>query len=81
MIKTTISIEPEIMESFRLIASEQKRNQTELIREALRIYIQRLSRPKPKGIGCYHSGRSDVSEKAEELIRQSVRETKNVVNR
>jgi len=76
MIRKTISIEPEIMELFRLIANEQKRDQTELIREALRLYVQSISRPKPKGIGRYNSGRSDVSQKAEELIAQSVRETK-----
>jgi len=80
MIRTTISVEPETMELFRIIANEQRRNLTELIQEALKLYVHRISRPKPKGIGRYHSGRSDVSQKAEELIAQSVRETKNVVN-
>ena len=81
MIRTTISVEPETMELFRIIANEQRRNLTELIQEALKLYVHRISRPKPKGIGCYRSGRSDVSQKAEELIAQSVRDTKNVVNR
>jgi hypothetical protein len=29
--------------------------------------ITQKSRPLPKGAGCYHSGRSDISMRAEEL--------------
>jgi hypothetical protein len=29
--------------------------------------------PRPKGIGAYTSGRTDVSERAEELLREAAR--------
>ncbi len=75
---TTINIEPEMMQIIHQLAKEQGCTQKEVIRKALKNYAQHISRPKPKGIGRFHSGRSDVSEKAEELI---YKKGKNVINR
>ena len=73
MIKTTVYLEPEVALSIRQLAQIKGRSQAELIREALAAYSRRASRPRPKGIGRYRSGRSDVSERAEDLLRQAVK--------
>lgn len=74
MIKTTVYLDPEIALAFRQLASTHGKSQAELIREALALYARQSGRPKPKGIGAYRSGRSDVSERAEELLRQAARD-------
>jgi hypothetical protein len=50
------------------------RSQAEVIREALRSYTHDIERPRPKGIGKYRSGRSDVSKNAEEILRAAARD-------
>ncbi|MCP4344815.1 MAG: type II toxin-antitoxin system VapB family antitoxin [Desulfobacterales bacterium] len=70
------------MQIVHQLAHEKGCTQTEVIREALKNYTQNISHPKPKGIGRFHSGRSDVSEKAEELMYKSAgKKEKNVINR
>ena len=54
----------------------QGRSQAELIREALRLYTRRFTRSRPKGVGRYRSGRTDVSVRAEELLRNAARRRK-----
>lgn len=72
MVKTTVYLDPGLAVLLRHLARVQKRAQAELIREALTEYAQKAPRPKPQGIGKFRSGRSDVSERAEELLRQAV---------
>ncbi|HYM10926.1 MAG TPA: CopG family transcriptional regulator [Bryobacterales bacterium] len=74
MTKTTVYLDPEVALSLRQLAERQGCSQAELIREALATYVRRSGRLKPKGIGRYHSGRSDVSERAEELLRRAARD-------
>jgi hypothetical protein len=74
MTKTTVYMDPEVALRLRQLAETQGRPQAELIREALAAYTSRSARLKPKGIGRYHSGRSDVSERAEQLLRRAVRD-------
>lgn len=74
MVKTTVYLDPETALALQQLASSQGRSQAELIREALTLYTRQATPPKPKGIGGYRSGRSDVSERAKELIRKAVRE-------
>ncbi len=77
MIKTTIYMEPSVALSLRHLASVQGRSQAEIIREAIESYTSKsLGRPRPKGIGAYDSGRSDVSERAGELMRRAARSRK-----
>ena len=68
MVKTTLYLEEPIVDSLRELAESQGREQSALVQEALRAYIQGYERPSPKGIGAYNSGRSDISERAEELL-------------
>ena len=78
MAKTTIHLEPQLAETLHELASAQGRSEEELVAEMIRkaaaLATTRPARPRPKGIGQFNSGRSDVSERAEELLREAVRD-------
>ncbi len=80
MQRTTVYLEEEIAVAIRNFAESQNRSQAEIIREALAKYVkeaERTSRRPPiSGAGAYRSGRSDVSERAEEILRDSARKKK-----
>ena len=75
MLRTTVYLDEETALAIRQLADTEQRSQAEIIREALRIYLEQAechtSRPLPKGIGAYRSGRHDVAEQAEELLRNA----------
>ena len=48
----------------------------ELIREALRNYTRQTKHPVPPGVGKYHSGRKDLSERAEEILAAAAKQGK-----
>ncbi len=73
MIKSTVYLDAEIVLSLRQLAKARGTSQAELIREAVAGYTERAGRPAPKGVGAYRSGRSDISEKAEVLLREAAR--------
>jgi hypothetical protein len=73
MVKTTLYLEETTAHALEELASEEGRSQGEVIHEALLIYKSRQARPAPKGVGEYRSGRSDISERADELLRQAAR--------
>jgi hypothetical protein len=77
MFRTTVYLDDEIAVAIRHLAKSQKRSQADIIRDALSRYLKRseqqASRPPLRGIGVYRSGRSDVSEKAEELLQEAAR--------
>lgn len=81
MIQTHISIEPELFNMLQHLAEEQGRSQSAVLNDALRLYTHTLRHPKPKGIGRYHSGRSDVSEQAELYLREAAQGTTHGSNR
>jgi predicted transcriptional regulator len=71
--KTTVYLDTETALALRQLAGAQGRTQAELIREALARYTEQSAARKPRGIGKYRSGRSDISERAEELLRRGAR--------
>lgn len=71
MIKTTVYLDPETVLALRQIAHTRRKKPAELIREALLLYTRQAVRPQPKGIGHYRSGRSDISEQAEDILRDA----------
>jgi hypothetical protein len=76
MIRTTVYLEEDVVIVLRHRAETENRSQAEIIREALRRYVSDtsgLERPSIKGLGGYRSGRGDVSERAEELLRERAR--------
>lgn len=77
MQRTTVYLEEEIAVAIRNFAESQNRSQAEIIREALTKYVkeaERTSRRPPiSGAGSCRSGRSDVSERAEEILQRAAR--------
>ena len=68
MLKTTVYLDDEQVLALRQLSEATGRPQAELIREAVAEYTVRSSRPKPAGAGRFRSGRSDLGERAEELL-------------
>jgi predicted transcriptional regulator len=68
-LKTTVYLDAKDYERLKEIARADGRAPAEVVREAVAEYAQR-HRPqrRPKSIGIGHSGRGDVSERAEELL-------------
>ena len=73
MTAITLQLDDDMAEVLRRLAAAQKRSETDIVREALAAYVQ-TARPMPKGMGQYHSGQGDVSEKARDLLRQAVKD-------
>jgi predicted transcriptional regulator len=72
MVKMTIYMDDEVALTLRQLAVTERRPQAEIIREAILAYTKSAGR-RPKGIGAYKSGRTDISERAEELMRRAAR--------
>lgn len=73
MVKTTVYIDAETALALRERARSEGRSQSELIRHALKLYTEGSLRPRIKGVGEFRSGRSDISERAEELLKAAAR--------
>ena len=70
MVKTTLYLDEGTLLSLKELAKAEGRYQSALIRDALAAYLKTRGRPMPQGIGAYSSGRSDISERAEELLAE-----------
>jgi len=70
MQKTTVYLDPADYRALKRIAARKKRQPAELVREAVAEYAARHEpRRRPKSIGAFASGRRDLSERAEELLK------------
>lgn len=70
MKKTTVYLEREAYQALKRIGIRTGRPPAELVREAVAEYAARhASRHRPKSIGAFASGRRDLSERAEQLLR------------
>lgn len=76
MTKKTLYLEDDTVRTLEQLADKEGCSEADVIREALVVYQGTRLRPVPKGVGSYRSGRSDVSSRAEELLRQAARERK-----
>lgn len=71
-----VELDPETALMLRRAAAEEGVATAELARSVLRDYVRDRGRPRPVGTGEYHSGRSDVGSRAEELLRRAVRSSR-----
>ena len=80
MLRTTVSLDEETALGIRQLAETQQRSQAEIIREALRKFVKqeppKQGRAAIRGLGAYHSGRSDGSERVDELLREQARKAR-----
>jgi len=68
--KTTVYLDSTEYRRLKAIARAQGRPPAALVRDAVAEYTRRHGRRKlPRSLGAGHSGRGDLSERAEELLR------------
>jgi predicted transcriptional regulator len=72
MHKLTIYLDDTSARAVRRLAERRQCTQSQIVREAVADYLSHERSPA-KGIGAYDSGRADVSERAEELLRGAAR--------
>lgn len=73
-IKTTVYLSVADYRRLQALARATDRTTAELVREAVAEYAHRHApRAKPKSLGAGRSGRGDLSERAEELLRRLAR--------
>jgi metal-responsive CopG/Arc/MetJ family transcriptional regulator len=73
MVKTTICLDSHVFSALRRMAQSQGRSQSELIREAVRIYARMAEHPKLPGIGEFDSGYTNTSASLRRILRQAAR--------
>jgi Ribbon-helix-helix protein, copG family len=70
MQKTTVYLDAADYRALKRIAAKRRRPPAELVREAVAEYAARhRARRIPKSVGAFRSGRRDLSERAEELLK------------
>jgi hypothetical protein len=55
------------------MSESQGRSQAEIIRDALQSYTRKAKRPMLPGMGEFDSGRTDTSERADEILRRAAK--------
>ncbi len=73
MVSLMVQLDEHVAEVVTKLASAQNRSESEVVEEAVTLYAQ-IARPLPQGMGKYRSGRGDVSEDAENILRDAARE-------
>lgn len=69
IIKTTVYLPVAEYGRLKALAEAEGRSTAELLREAVRDYAQkRAAAARPRSIGALRSGRTDISERADELL-------------
>ncbi|MGH7556692.1 MAG: CopG family transcriptional regulator [Gemmatimonadota bacterium] len=67
--KTTVYLDAADYRRLKTLAQAEGRSAAELVREAVSEYARRKpGRARPRSVGAGHSGRGDLSERAEELL-------------
>jgi hypothetical protein len=70
MQKTTVYLDPADYRALKQIASKTRRPPAELVREAVAEYAARYGKRRvAKSVGAFSSGRRDLSERAEALLK------------
>ena len=73
MTALTVQFDDDLLERLRNMAAAQKRSETDIVREAVAGNVK-SARPLPIGVGKYHSGRADGSERARDILREAVKD-------
>jgi predicted transcriptional regulator len=80
MLRTTVYLDEDVSLSVRKLANLSGRPQAELIREAVREYVTKLETESTHkvapGVGAYRSGRSDVSNRVDDILKKAARARK-----
>lgn len=69
MVKTTVYLKPADYRRIQELARQKGLTAASLVREAVALYAHQHAPPaRPRSLGAGHSGRGDLSERAEELL-------------
>jgi predicted transcriptional regulator len=71
MKRTTIYLDADLEIRLKLEAMRSKRSSVDVIREALRAYLDQRRAELPSGIGAFDSGHTDTAERIEELLDET----------
>lgn len=66
--KTTLYLDSDDYRKLKALAHAKGKPAAALVREAIAEYTARHAVPRPRAFGAVRSGRSDLSERAEELL-------------
>jgi len=69
--RLTIHMDEALARAIRRLAADRRCARAQVVRDAVAEYLRANRRPKAKGIGA--CGRTDVSDRAEELLRAAAR--------
>jgi plasmid stability protein len=71
--RTTVTLPGELARRVRFRARIERRSVSSILREALEAYLEGAEPPPmPSFVGIGESGRSDTSERAEEILREQM---------
>ena len=70
--KTTVYLDSDALESLERAARERGEPTAVLVREALAEYARKLQSPMPRAIGVVRSGRKDLTERVEDLLKEGL---------
>lgn len=70
----TIELDDETAAVLQRLASAQRRPESDVVRDAVSAYAQQVPRVLLKGVGAHRSGRTDVSAKARQILREAAKE-------
>lgn len=71
MKRTTIYLEPELRVLLKAAMQKRRQPMAELVREALRTYLQKETATGPPGAGAFASGRRDTAQNADKMLARS----------
>lgn len=69
-LKTTVYLDAADYRRLKALAEAEGRSAAELVRAAVKEYAERRSvRARPRSLGAFRSGRADLAERADELLK------------
>lgn len=71
MKRTTLYLEPDLEVSLKLEAMRNNKPMAEIVREALRAYLEKRTRKLPPGEGEFDSGHQDTATRVDEVLAES----------
>ncbi len=71
MKRTTIYLDPELEVRLQLEAMQRKTPMAEIIRKALREYLEKRPRKLPPGEGEFDRGLADTADRADEVLAET----------
>jgi hypothetical protein len=71
MKRTTLYLDADTEALLKLESVRRQQPVAEIVREALHAYLRKEPRRRPRGRGEFRSGRTDIAERAEELLSGS----------